>query len=50
LATNDSAFVSEGNRILAEEKASDKLRVCKLEDVGKLPRTINLDVQVKEEP
>lgn len=50
LATNDSGFVSEGNRILAEEKASDKLRVCKLEDVGKLPRRINLDVQVKEEP
>ena len=50
LATNDSGFVSEGNRILAEEKASDKLRVCKLEDVGKLPRRINLGVQVQEEP
>jgi predicted nucleic acid-binding protein len=49
-ATNDSGFVSEGNRILAEEKASDKLRVCKLQDAGKLPRRINLGVQVKEEP
>lgn len=33
LATNDSGFISEGNRILTEEKANKKLRICRVQDI-----------------
>lgn len=36
LTTNDSEFVKEGNRILTEEKASNKLKVCIVQEIGKV--------------
>ena len=36
LTTNDGEFVKEGNRILTEEKANNKLKVCIVQEIGKV--------------
>jgi predicted nucleic acid-binding protein len=44
LATNDGGFISEGNRILTEEKANKKLRICRVQDIKKgLTEILHLD-------
>jgi len=54
LVTNDSDFVTEGNKILKRENVYDSLRVCHIADVEailkeiKLPRKITLKVKVND--
>jgi len=46
LITHDRFFVEEGNKILQKENVSGTLKIHKLEEIGKVPRTLSLKAQV----